>query len=246
MRETIGGYSFEAEGICPTPAPPHFKDGFGQRLRSIDANLPFNDWFKKHQALIRGYIHHWGLLVIDDVQVVYDPQSWHTMRVDPEFSYLPWHSDGSRGEQSLLLAHIHASAPRKAPTLVAPSCQIYFELRDLLVAAMDRFYPNTRTALQSVCEQDVGLLAFFEGVFLHFQHASIAEQSVFKQLFERGNNLAAPWVYRHQWRPNSVLLFDTANYDGFDNQRGFNRVVHGRMPIAGESLGGFQPYRWLI
>lgn len=245
MMETIGGYTFETESICSISAPPYFNDGFGQRFRSMDPTVAFNDWFRNHRTLIREYIHHWGLLVIDGVQVDYEPQ-WQSMRIDPEFNYLPWHSDGFGGEQSLLLAHIPANSPRKVPTLVAPSVQIYLALREALLAESDRLYPVTRDAIKRVCEQDRASITFFEGLFLHFQHASRREQCVFKEIFEHCHEVSAPWLYRHQWRLNSVMLLDTAHYGVEANNSGFNRVVHGRMPIVGESLRGVQPYRWLV
>lgn len=246
MLETIGGYSFEAEVVCPTPAAPHFENGFGQRFRSIDTELPFNDWFKNHQAFIRAYIHHWGLLVIDDVQVDNDPQSWLTMRIDPEFHYLPWHSDGIRGEETIMLAHIDSRKPRQAPTLVAPSIQMQSALRQTLLDEASGLYPGTREELKRICCAPDASVDFFEGVYLQFQHANHVEREVFKKLFECSHQLAAPFVYRHTWRANSVLLFDTAHYEMSRNSRGFNRVVHGRMPIAGENINGVQPLRRLV
>lgn len=245
MVETLGGATFETNIICPKSAAPDFLDGFGKRLQSLNPTLAFNDWYEAHRHEVRSLLKKWGVLVVDDVLVEHT-SVWRNMVIDPIFNYLPWHSDGVGGEETIMLAHIDSRKPRMAPTLVAPSIQIQGALRQTFLDEASGLYPGTRDELIRICGKPDASVDFFEGLFLQFQHATRLEHMVFKNLFERSHQLADAFVYRHCWRVNSVLLFDTAHYERSTNSRGFNKVVHGRMPVTGENIYGVQPFRRLV
>lgn len=245
MVRSVGDGLFEVQVICETSAPPHFEDGFGLKLTSLNPEVSFNDWYQRSREEIRKLVASWGVIVVDDV-IVQRTSVWQQMVVDPVFNYLPWHSDGVGGEETIMLAHMDSRTPRQVPTLVAPSIQIQTALRQILLDETSGLYPGTRDELRRICKRPDAAVDFFEGVFLQVQHAAPREQIIFRALFERSHELVGELAYKHHWRPNSVLLLDTAHYDRSTTSRGFNRVVHGRMPKVGEIVGGSQPFRRLV
>ncbi len=245
MMYSIGKERFDAKNIAPPTTENNFDEGFGLSLTSLADQCDFNALWADNRHQIRALIEKWGVVVMDHVDV-HSISDWQQMIIDQEFLDLPWHSDGSYGNDSVLLTCIKATQLRNVPTLVAPSVQLQKAINKVVT---ERTYPQlnslTQDALFRASELPLGAVNFFESLFLTYQHTYSQDRYALRAVFSDAQAEIAPFIYTHQWRPRSVLMFDTKHYEQEKITNGFTRVVHARLPLAGQRMHGAQPYRLL-
>lgn len=242
MIEIIGRTDFETSIVCTGQAKPDFLDGFGKKIRSVDACLDFNTWFTFHREELRSLVAHWGMLIVENVEVNNNGK-WGPMILDPEYMYHPWHSDGYAGSEMILLTHMSDKAPRNVPTLVAPSAQIQQAIKDEFLAKEQSLSAMTRDVLQRSLDFPVSSLQFFLTVDQYLIHAPRGEMVTLKQFLEAANMRVGQWIYKHHSQSRSVLIMDTKHHGVSKRNFGFNKVVHARMPLVGEKVVGVYPWR---